>query len=284
MMLRRPLRAARPPGVLLGLGLALVLASSSAQAAPAGPTRTFTVLASSSEWLYTGVDLPTGASATLSATGNGTCHAGGASDCPVGVPNGAGYTCAGSPFGSFRSGPAGPAFPYGALAAKVGPDGTPFLLGSGTTAGGPGEVYLVFNDCNPPEGYSDNSGAYTVTVVGGAMPTPNDSPPAGFLPGPRLDLFTYKKHFSPAPDSSKICFLSGACYIESGALVTICNRQDFSERLFSLARPNKFKSATLKTGQCFKKRFVNPGTEPVVVKIYSELHSKMRFLLWIAPR
>jgi hypothetical protein len=130
-------------------------------------TRTLTVAANSPNWLDTGLSLSAGASATLAATGDGTCHAGGASDCPVGNPNGVGFTCASNPIvGSVPPGPAGPNVPYGALAGKVGTSGTPFLVGAGKTVGGSGELFLVYNDCDPPSGYSDNAGTFTVKVTG----------------------------------------------------------------------------------------------------------------------
>jgi hypothetical protein len=155
-----------------------------ASTAPAAvTTQTFTVSASSSSWLGTGIVLPSGASVTVSASGDGTCHAGGASDCPVGNPNGAGFTCANSPFGNFSSGPAGPDFPYGALAGRVGDTGVPFLVGTGRTVTGPGQLFFVFNDCNPPLGYSDNAGGYTITVTGDWS---GSSPPAHYRFGFRV--------------------------------------------------------------------------------------------------
>jgi hypothetical protein len=270
-------------GLLAVGGLTVALAVTAPGAAwGAVELGTFTVPASSPNWLDTGLNLSAGASDTLSVAGNGTCHVGGASDCPVGNPHGAGFTCAGSPFGNFPPGPAGPTIPYGALAGKINANGTPFLVGPGVTVTGPGELFLVFNDCNPPMGYSDNAGSYAVSVSG-TPPNASDSPPPGFRPGPRLGVSTFNKHFVATPASARFCFLSSACYVRSGAIVTFCNHQVFPEHLYSQARPNKFNSGTIKSGRCFRRRFVNMGKQLFVVRIYSELHPNMRFLLWVAP-
>ena len=174
----------RAPLIRIGrsalLGAAVMIAAVALPASAAQATQTFTVSASSSEWIDTGVSIPAGSSAVLTAAGDGTCHAGGSVDCPVGNPNGAGILCADSRVGDLPPGPAGPAFPYGALAAKVGAGGTPFLIGSSKSVAGPGELFLVFNDCNPPSGYSDNPGSYRVNVN---VQTP---PPAHYRFGFRI--------------------------------------------------------------------------------------------------
>jgi len=52
--------------------------------------------------------------------------------------------------------------PYGALVGKIGPDGTPFLIGSNDTftPAVSGELYLAVNDLLPY--YSDNYGNYMI--------------------------------------------------------------------------------------------------------------------------
>lgn len=128
-------------------------------------TKTLTLGTSSPVFRDTGVKLAKGASATISVTGDGTCHAPSASDCPTG-PNGAGFTCASNPIaGPVPPGPAGPDVPYGAVAGRVGKHGKPFLIGKGRSAAGPGELYLVYNDCDPPAGYGDNGGSFRVSIT-----------------------------------------------------------------------------------------------------------------------
>jgi hypothetical protein len=136
----------------------------SAAARPAKvTTKTLTLSTGSPVYLDTGVDLAKGASATISVKGNGTCHAGGGFPCPdPGSPNGAGPLCAAY---SVPPGPAGPNVPFGAVAGRVGNAGTPFLIGAGKTVAGPGELFLVYNDCEPPTGYSDNAGSFKVSVT-----------------------------------------------------------------------------------------------------------------------
>ena len=137
-------------------------------------TKSFTVPALSSSWLDTGLYVQAGKTATINVTGgDATCHAGGAVDCPLGNPSGVGYTCENNPVvGAVPPGPAGPLVPYGALAGRVGASGAGFLVGSSRTASGPGELSLIFNDCEPPLGYSDNAGSFSVAVAGefGAPP------------------------------------------------------------------------------------------------------------------
>jgi len=70
----------------------------------------------------------------------------------------------------YPPGPAGPNVTYGAVVGRVG-SGKPFLVGAHASAPGPGELYLVYNDCEPPSAehprgaYGDNDGAWTVSVT-----------------------------------------------------------------------------------------------------------------------
>lgn len=132
--------------------------------------------------MNTGLTLSSGADATLTSQGDGTCHVPSAVDCPVGNPNGV-ADCTSTAIGNLPPGPAGPGLPFGAVVGRLGPRGTPFLVGSGpTTVHGPGTLYLLYNDCNPPGGYGDNGGSFkvTVTVTGDSAPpatTPEDTSP-----------------------------------------------------------------------------------------------------------
>ena len=52
---------------------------------------------------------------------------------------------------------------YGALICKIGENGQPFFIGNHGQVASKDVVYLAINDSD----YSDNSGSYIVTVVGG---------------------------------------------------------------------------------------------------------------------
>ncbi len=154
--------------LLLGaLGLVAVsglLVAGAASGSGAGG-QTFTVQAADFNWLSTGLTLAAGETVTLTLAGDGTCSSGGTSDCPIG--HSAGYLCSKNPvIGPQPPGPAGDAIPYGAVAGRLGTSGTPFLVKDGTTVTGPGELFLIFNDCNAPDGYGDNAGSMTITVNG----------------------------------------------------------------------------------------------------------------------
>src|SRR5262249_43720478 len=121
----------------------------------------FTLNTTSSAWVDTGIAIPAGGVATLAVTGNGRC--GSLSDCPPRSPLGSGVTCAARTLGSLPAGPGGGAIPYGAVAARVGTSGKPFQVGASGTVNGPGELFLLYNDCAGY--YADNSGSFTVTVT-----------------------------------------------------------------------------------------------------------------------
>jgi hypothetical protein len=153
-------------GVSVGLSLLLaglvILVVAGAGAAPAGAVDTTTVTVDTLQTSFqsTGITLGEGETVKLVAKGDGTCHAGGAGDCPIGDASGVGATC-----GGFEPGPAGPDIPYGAVAGRLGADGKGFLVGEKATVTGPGELFLVYNDCNPTKGgYSDNAGSFQVTI------------------------------------------------------------------------------------------------------------------------
>ncbi len=131
----------------------------SSLAAAGEVTRTFTLSASSGAWVDTGIDIPAGGSARLAVSGNAKCGPG--SDCPAGSPLGAGRTCANRSLGPLKPG-AAPDVYYGAVGGRVG-NGTPFMVGRGTTVKGPGVLYLVYEDCAGY--YGDNSGAFAVAVT-----------------------------------------------------------------------------------------------------------------------
>jgi len=145
------------------LGFAAALCGAVALATGAGSladTVSFTLNTTSSAWVDTGIAIPAGGVATLAVTGNGRC--GSLSDCPPGDPLGSRVTCAARTLGSLLAGPGGADIAYGAVAARVGSSGKPFQIGASGSASGPGELFLLYNDCAGY--YADNGGSFTVTV------------------------------------------------------------------------------------------------------------------------
>jgi len=105
----------------------------------------------------------------------------------------------------------------------------------------------------------------------------------------RLNLILYKKRFVPdSRQRTSSCPSLFECVIRNGAVVSICNRDDFSHSPFALSSGNKFGgpngSVFLKAGKCYQRRFVNNGKEAIQVKIYDELHSQERFIVTVLPR
>lgn len=102
----------------------------------------------------TGITLPAGANATVSASGTTTFDPG----YPSAGPNGSIYTCTNSTNGCALLNA-----PYLALIGKVG-DQAATLVGAGpTTVTGPGRVKLAINDAF--NGYYNNSGRYRVAIT-----------------------------------------------------------------------------------------------------------------------
>ncbi len=164
---------------LLLVSVTAAFVSSAAAPAKSSTIRKFVISALRSQWRDTGLLIKDGASASIHiSSSDATCHTPSASDCPVGKS--AGYTCSDNPVvGNVPPGPAGDAIPYGVLAGKVGANGKPFAVPSGATASGPGELYLVYNDCSAPAGYGDNGGSVSVYVTGDfkVKPPPPSPPP-----------------------------------------------------------------------------------------------------------
>ena len=153
----RALRAS----ALVALSLSLFAGSAAAKTV----TRTFTISASTSSFVSTGIKVPS-TGVTIKVTGDGTCHVPSADDCPVG-PTGAGFKCSENPHAQPSGSPPGPAgddVPYGQIAGRIG-SGKPFGVGTGRQVRGSGVLSLVYNDCGAPQGYSDNGGSFQVTVT-----------------------------------------------------------------------------------------------------------------------
>ena len=116
-------------------------------------TTTFFVDATKATWQDTGVSIPRGATASITAMGTAVWYV--PSDL-TSTPNGFG-TCMNE--GTFTC--LAPGLPFASLVGKV-DNGSPFEVGSGpTTATGPGELMLGFDDNN----FSDNSGGFTASIT-----------------------------------------------------------------------------------------------------------------------
>jgi hypothetical protein len=127
--------------------------------------KTVTVAATNDAWIDTGVHLSAGQHATLTVSGDASCGPG--SDCPAGSTTGAGTTCAGRTLGPLPPGPA-PNVNYGAIGARLGSSGAAVMVGSKLTVTGPGELYVVYEDCAGY--YNDNSGSFTVQITTTPLP------------------------------------------------------------------------------------------------------------------
>jgi hypothetical protein len=105
-----------------------------------------------------------------------------------------------------------------------------------------------------------------------------------------LSLTLLRKRFDVAAAHRPFCnAASGAstvvCTVVSGVLVTICNRDVFHHGpLFSFDQQNRFKSAPVRPGTCFQRRFVNARAQLLTVTIYDEIHSQERVALRVLPR
>ncbi len=167
MSIRRGRRAWFLLGVV-GVAVFGVSAASSLGGASGGngDEQTIVIRAATTLWKDTGVEIGKGQRIGVAIVkNNATCHAGGATDCPIGYS--AGYTCSNNPVvGKVPNGPGGEYMPYGLWIGRVGIDGRPFPIVSGTAPAGPGELYLAYNDCALPAGYSDNGGSATFRITG----------------------------------------------------------------------------------------------------------------------
>jgi len=103
----------------------------------------------------------------------------------------------------------------------------------------------------------------------------------------QLGLYLYKKRFQAEDRDRASCPSVFECVVANGALVTICNHDDFNHRPFILARDNQAGGAygkiVLHPHQCFKKRLINKTSAAIQVKIYDELHSQERFVVTVVP-
>lgn len=102
----------------------------------------------------------------------------------------------------------------------------------------------------------------------------------------RLNLILYKKRFVPdSKQRTSSCPSLFECVIRNGAVVSICNRDDFNHSPFVLSSANKFGGPNgrvfLKPGNCYQRPFVNNGTQAIQVKIYDEFHSQERFIVTV---
>ena len=103
-----------------------------------------------------------------------------------------------------------------------------------------------------------------------------------------LELVLFKKRYTPLNRSLRNCPFGAECVVANGALVSICNQDDFNHFPFALETHNRFGAdrghVQLKHGMCFKKHFVNPGPYALQVKLYDEIHSQERFVVTVLPK
>ena len=135
---------------------------------------------------------------------------------------------------------------------------------------------------NGPAGhYDDNAGSVTIAVS-----------VTGQTPAASLSMSLFTKKFVVAPKNATSCNSpAGAstlkCTVRNRAVLTLCNRDEFAHRPFSLSRFNRFggpaKPVVLRPGKCLKRTLVNPTNKPLVVRIYDELHSQERLTLIVMP-
>ena len=167
-----------------------------------------------------------------------------------------------------------------------------FYVGAGPVSvdvpAGATRLFLGFADGfgfhGPAGHYDDNAGSVSITVStrGGSGTTP-----AGSL---AMSLFKHKLH-AAAKNAASCTVLSGAstveCTVRNRAAITLCNRDAYPHRPFSLSRFNLFggpaNPVVLRPGTCLKRTLVNPTKKPLVVRIYDELHSQERLTLIVMP-
>jgi hypothetical protein len=102
----------------------------------------------------------------------------------------------------------------------------------------------------------------------------------------RLELVLFRKQYRASPRFAAFCPSSFECVVRNGATVTICNKDDFNHRPFSLTRSNTFGGlgrAALKPGKCLTLRAENRSTVPLLVRLYDDIHSQERFIVTVVP-
>jgi hypothetical protein len=100
----------------------------------------------------------------------------------------------------------------------------------------------------------------------------------------RLELVLFRKQYRASPRFAASCPSSFECVVRNGATVTICNKDAFNHRPFSLTRWNAFGGrgqAALKPGKCLSLRAENRSTVPLHVRLYDDIHSQERFILTV---
>jgi hypothetical protein len=104
----------------------------------------------------------------------------------------------------------------------------------------------------------------------------------------RLNLLLFKKKYVVDSSQRGTCPSSFECVIREGAVVSICNRDDFRHQPFSLSKGNAFGGPAgklvLRTGQCYRRRFVNGKAEAIQVRLYDAIHSQERFVVTVLPK
>ncbi len=155
-LLRTRLTGAAVAVATAGIGLA-VAGPATANAAPITKTVTVDAKTAGANGVFfdTGIDLPKGATASVTATGTATYDP----SQPLTGPNG----FVGNGCGVPQSPCAAAGVDYGALVGKVGTAAATKLGAGPTTVTGPGRLQLAYND--NLNGFSNNSGSFQVSVT-----------------------------------------------------------------------------------------------------------------------
>jgi hypothetical protein len=165
-----------------------------------------------------------------------------------------------------------------------------FFVGAGPLSidvpAGATRLFLGFADgfgFNGPAGhYDDNAGSVSITVSTTGV--------AG-KPARSLALSLQNHRFVATRNVASCNGSFGAssleCTVGNRAVLTLCNRDEFRHRPFSLTRFNTFggpsNPVVLRPGKCLKRTLVNPTKKPLVVRIYDEIHSQERLTLIVMP-
>ena len=152
-------------------------------------------------------------------------------------------------------------------------------------------LFLGFADAygfhGPAGYYDDNAGTVRIGLATLPPGLPKSQKPAASL---SLSLRDKKFHVADKnlPSCSARSGESGlTCTARNSAVLTLCNRDESNHMPYSLIKPNRFGGPAgrlvIAPGKCMRQRLVNPTKQPLIVKIYDEIHSQERLLITVLP-
>lgn len=170
-----------------------------------------------------------------------------------------------------------------------------FYVGAGPLTvdvpAGATRLFLGFADAfgfhGPAGHYDDNAGSVRIGLA-----TLPPGPARSQKPAVSLSLHLRNHRFHVADKNLPSCSArsgesSLTCTTRNGALLTLCNRDEYPHQPFSLTKHNRFGAASgrlvIAPGKCMKRRLVNPTKQPLVVGIYDAIHSQERLLITVMP-